>query len=150
MENASKALLITAAVLIAILIASLAVYLFTSMAENSASMYRRLEASEITEFNQNFLNYDDRTDLTIQDVATIVNLAVDSNKNQRFSTIITVNVTGCSCGGSINWTDRYKDSLADNILKEHILDIQNDKKFACEVKINPDTTVVGTVTITGI
>lgn len=109
MENASKALLITAAVLIAILIASLAVYLFTSMAENSASMYKRLEASEITEFNQNFLNYDDRTDLTIQDVATIVNLAVDSNKKQRFSTIITVNVTGCSCGGNINWTDRYKD-----------------------------------------
>lgn len=172
MENASKALLIAAAVLIAILIASLAVYLFTSMSESTANMYKRLEASEIAEFNQQFLNYNDRgltptgykdtngngkkdvgeeetyNPLTIQDVATIVNLAVDYNKTQKFNTKITVEIkSGCICGGISDWTERYKNAVVDTILKEHMSDLQNNRRFTCKVSIDSQTTVVNNVEI---
>ncbi len=60
MENASKALLISAAVLIAILLLSLFAYLMTKMSENTARIYTIIEESKITEFNQQFLNYEGR------------------------------------------------------------------------------------------
>lgn len=60
MENASKALLISAAVLIAILLLSLFAYLMTKVSENTSRIYAIMEQSKITEFNQQFLNYEGR------------------------------------------------------------------------------------------
>jgi hypothetical protein len=60
MENASKALLIAAAVLIAILLLTLFSYLMTRMSENTARIHAIMEQSEIAEFNQQFFNYEGR------------------------------------------------------------------------------------------
>ena len=57
MENASKALLISGGVLIAILILTLFSYLFSKMAGSSSNIYAALEKHEKDEFNQQFINY---------------------------------------------------------------------------------------------
>jgi len=82
MENAAKALLISAGVLIAILVMSLFSYIVTQMSEDTASIAEIAQKSKISKFNQQFLNFDDKHNLTIQDVATIVNLALDNNESK--------------------------------------------------------------------
>lgn len=79
MENASKALLIAGAVLIGILVASLGVFLSEKMSDFTSRAYNDLQEHKRTEFNQQFLKYNKRDDLIIQDIVTIINLAKDSN-----------------------------------------------------------------------
>ena len=83
MENAAKALIIAGAVLLAILLLSLFVYISKDMAKSASNIYANLEESEISEYNQQFLNYDKRQDLNIQDVVTIINLAKNQNEIQK-------------------------------------------------------------------
>ena len=79
MENASKALLMAAGVLMGVLILSLAVYLYTSFSSSTAAMEKQMELDEINNFNNKFLAYDGKTDLTIYDVYTVANLAAENN-----------------------------------------------------------------------
>ena len=92
MENASKALLISAGVLLAILLLSLFAYLMRQMGASTSGIYSTLSQHEISEFNQKFLNYEGRKKLSIQDVITIVNLAKDNNEKANRPTIIEVKV----------------------------------------------------------
>lgn len=97
MENASKAILIAGGVLIAMVLLTFFVYLFNQMGSSTKSIYSMLEESEITEFNQQFYNYDTERSgkiLNVQDVATLINLAMDNNKTQKLPTEITVMVDG--------------------------------------------------------
>lgn len=89
MENAAKALLIAGGVLIAVLLLSLFAYLNQKMASSTANIYDMLNEHEIAEFNQQFLNYENRI-LTVQDVATLINLAKENDKTQKFPTKINV------------------------------------------------------------
>ena len=66
MENASKALLIAAGVLLMILVFSFATLLFRRMGSQSSEFYKDMSDTEIYEFNQQFFNYE-RDDLKIQD-----------------------------------------------------------------------------------
>ena len=106
MENASKALLIAGGVLLAILVLTLYMYIYTKMANDTSEIYSALNHPETSKFNQKFLNYEGRGTrvildaqgnstfdyLTIQDVVTIVNMAKDNNDAQRNPTTIAVNV----------------------------------------------------------
>lgn len=75
MENASKALLIAAGVLIAIIILSVGVYLYASYSKQ-AKMYKNLvEQTEIQKFNSKFDVYLGRDNITPQEVISVVNLA---------------------------------------------------------------------------
>ena len=100
MENAAKALLIAAGVLIAILLLTLFAYLFSQMAGSASTIYSVLEESEISEFNQQFLNYDGRgisagtTPLSVQDVATLINLAQDSKNDSKFAAKVEIRYEG--------------------------------------------------------
>ena len=80
MENASKALIMAAGVLIGILVLSLGVYLFTSFGNTSAQIQAENEANELNKFNSQFTVYQDRTDLTIYDILTVANYASENNK----------------------------------------------------------------------
>ena len=75
MENASKALIMAAGVLIGIMILSLAVYLFATFGATSAELHGQVETSRITQFNTQFTSYEGRSDITIYDVISVVNLA---------------------------------------------------------------------------
>ena len=91
MENASKALIISAGVLIAILLLTLFSYLFMKMSSSTSEVYDMISKHEKDEFNQQFFNYEGRgirtnaDPLTPQEVATLINLAQDNSEILEFS-----------------------------------------------------------------
>ena len=86
MENASKALLMAAEVLIGILILSLMVYLFATFGSNSAKINKQLEDDRLAEFNSQYDKYVDKEDVTIHDIITVANLAKENNKYYELET----------------------------------------------------------------
>lgn len=78
MENASKALIMAAGVLIGVLIISLAVYLFADFGSTSAEINRQNEQQKIVQFNSQFTSYIGK-ELTIYDVVTILGYAQENN-----------------------------------------------------------------------
>lgn len=79
MENASKALIIAGGVLIAVMVASLFVYLFTIYGSYAENMYDRINQRQITEANNEYTKYEGASDNTIYDVVTVANKARDHN-----------------------------------------------------------------------
>lgn len=89
MENASKALLMAAGVLIGVMLITTFVYLFVNASGFSGEYYEQQLALEQQKEYIKFEQYNGRTDLTAQDVVTIVNLAKDENleKNKNIQVI---------------------------------------------------------------
>lgn len=81
MENASKALLMAAGVLIGVLILSLAVFLFINFGQQAEQIHGEITANQLTQFNAQFNVYEGRNDITIHQIVTLVNLAKENNKN---------------------------------------------------------------------
>lgn len=97
MENASKALIMAAGVLIGVMLISFAVYLFSVFGDYSGEVQSQMEARRVEAFNTQFTkyygseqrenpydsnsekSYDGPILCTAQDVVTIANLAKDSN-----------------------------------------------------------------------
>ena len=77
MENASKALIMAAGILVGMLILALMVTLFASAGNLNKSYDQSREASKVQQFNVNFIKYIEK-DLTIHDVLTIYNFAKQS------------------------------------------------------------------------
>lgn len=95
MENASKALLMAASVLIGLLILSLAVYLFISFGSTSAQLHKQQEAQRLEQFNTQFSSYEAKEGgITIYEVVTIANLATESNIYYEFNKRNEAAVTG--------------------------------------------------------
>ncbi len=104
MENASKALLIAGAMLLAILLLSIFAFINSKIAGSTSNLYGQLKESDITEFNQRFLNYEEKAyklndkneqiGLTIQDVVSLAHLAIDSNKRTNFPIKVEVILQG--------------------------------------------------------
>lgn len=148
MENASKALLIAAGVLIAILLLTLFSYLMRQMGSSTSGIYSKLSQREITEFNQKFLNYEGRgiysvgkdnegndlyNPLTVQEVATLINLARDSKDNSKY-----LNEVKIMYGDIDLSSQNYIELMKEN----------NDKKYKCtQVIINSSTLLVDNVII---
>ena len=80
MENASKALIMAGGVLIGVLIISLAVYLFVSFGQTSAEINSQNAQKQISQFNSQFTSYEGNNQLTIHDVVTVANFAMENNK----------------------------------------------------------------------
>lgn len=92
MENASKALIMAAGVLLGVMIISIGVYLFSVYGEYSSSMYKRMDDAQIEQFNSQFLKfYGSRTSndgkkqevitCTIHDIISLASLARQNNIN---------------------------------------------------------------------
>lgn len=89
MENASKALIMAAEILIGVMILSTAVYLFKYFASYSEEKYQQIEDVQIAEFNNQFLKFYGVTkdangrevpiECTIHDITSLANLAQKSN-----------------------------------------------------------------------
>lgn len=86
MENASKALIIVATVLIAVLILAIGIYLFRNYSEISYKNEENQSAQALIQYNNKFEKYKEK-EMTIQDVLTIVNLAKDYNERKSEYTI---------------------------------------------------------------
>lgn len=79
MENASKALIMAAGVLIGILMLSLMIYLFIDFGQKSKDIHDQITANQLTQFNAQFNIYSDRDDITIYEIVTVARLAHENN-----------------------------------------------------------------------
>lgn len=86
MENASKALLMAAGVLIGVLILSLAVFLFINFGQQAEQIHGEITANQLTQFNAQFNLYEGRSDVTIYQIVTIANLAYENNQKETDET----------------------------------------------------------------
>lgn len=91
MENASKALLIAGTVLLAMLIVSIGVILYNNFSNTSDQYSERLSATELAKFNAEFEVFRGRTDVTAQEIATLVNMVSEYTKETPMSVKIEVN-----------------------------------------------------------
>lgn len=89
MENASKALMIAAEVLIGVLLLSLMATIIYAFTNYQAQIEENYKSKEINEFNIRFLVYQGK-DLTAQDVVTIYNMAQDYNSKFEGEEPITI------------------------------------------------------------
>ena len=97
MENASKALLMAAEILVGVMIISIGVYLFNTMGQYSAETAADIEENQIRAFNEQFLQYygTSSTDgitlepirCTIHEVVGLANLARQINEQNDFTEI---------------------------------------------------------------
>ena len=84
MENATKAMLIAAGLLIGVMIMSLGLALYNELANYVASSNERIMNNEINTFNTQYTKYLGKSNLTIQDVVTVANMAFENNNNSSF------------------------------------------------------------------
>lgn len=75
MENATKALLFAGTVLVAIVMISIAVYLYSLYSEQSEQYSEIISSTEIQKFNSRFDSFVGRENITAQEIVSIVNLA---------------------------------------------------------------------------
>lgn len=154
MENASKALLMAASVLIGILIISLAVYLFVSFGSTSAELHRQNEVQQIAQFNSQFTSYEGR-ECTIYDVVTLANLATENNIYYEFSSK--------TADGNDNYISVYLDNQKieggqgnnkteayNNYISEELETTKDKKTYECQVKISEVTQRVYQIKFTSI
>lgn len=97
MENASKALIMAAEILIGIMIISIGVYLFNTVGKYSAETTAKMEEAQIAQFNAQFLKFygtsategkkTEAIKCTIHDIVGLANLAKKVNEYNGFSGI---------------------------------------------------------------
>ena len=139
MENASKALLMAAEVLIAMMIVSLGVYVFYTYSQTSREIHYKKAEQQLVEFNAKYTKYVDQTTLTIYDVRTIANYAKKDNENLVDSEKIEVMFEGSNV---VNKTETEWDAQ----IQSQVGDIRNGntelRKYKC---IEPEYTENGRV-----
>lgn len=157
MENASRALMMAAGVLIGILILSLAVYLFANFGAASAEAHKRNAENQISQFNAQFTSYEGRTDITVHDIVSVVNLARNNNESfgltaqtdDNYYIIVKVGTKTVE-----NYTDDQLETLIDTDLKDmrtyYTLEGGQPYKglptYQCNVSINENTQRVNLIT----
>lgn len=139
MENASQALIIAAGVLLGILILSLGSYLYYIFGDYVSNTQAEIIENTLAQFNDEFLKYDKLNDLTMQDIVTIKNNALENNyKHSEYNTSI-------RAAENNNYIDVYiRNKLILNksdeqLLLEELQDNGQTQKYTCEVKISTKT-----------
>lgn len=79
MENASKALIMAAGVLIAMMVISIGVYVFNMFGTFSKERQEELYEHQLAEFNSQFTKYETAEDINIHDIISLANYARDYN-----------------------------------------------------------------------
>ena len=143
MENASKALIMSASILIGVIILSIAVYLFTAFGGTSKEIQQQVDARVLAEFNNNFLKYQGSKKCTIHDIVNLAkfaqkaNQALDVNVSSEF--YIHVNLKG---NKPQDLTQYNKESQWTDLLNKKSVKYMTDKQgnptadlqyYECEV-----------------
>ena len=98
MENASKALIMAAEILIGVLIISIGVYLFNTLGKYSAETTAEMEETQLEQYNNQFLKYygtsgGQQITCTIHDIIGLANLANKINTANNFEGVQPVSDT---------------------------------------------------------
>ena len=153
MENATKALLITAGVLIGVLILSFGTYLYYSLSSYLDENQIQIERNELNKFNVKFTKYvnysgnDKQFDLSIHDVVTAANIAYENNRyynldssNAGNTNTLYVEVKVQLDGGKIKLEEELKNKSVEDIINKNV-----DTKFKCTNENIKYSTVTGRV-----
>lgn len=135
MENASKALIMAAGVLIGIMIMSLAVYLFVSFGNETSKVYDRNKEQQLVEFNAEYTKYEGKDNITIYEVISVANKANENNKyyeveNTSDDNYIQVKLNGINIENSIENNQYRIDSSIGEINQNN----PNLKTYSCSVE----------------
>ncbi len=155
MENASKALLMAAGVLVGVIVFAIFVYEFTAISGVSSDINDEMHRKDILEFNAKFEGFANRRNgylgienaISVQDVATLCNLTRDWNKNNEDDQV-TVTIVNRATTPNYNIFMSYisKDGVnskkpLDNLLTTLALDGDLDKYyFICSTVIQDTDT----------
>lgn len=126
MENASKALLMAAGVLLGIIIISFTIYVFRSVADFSNEYEESQEKTRTASYNNKFEKYD-REDLTIHDIISAANLSKQIKENDQ-SVDIKVMLNGT------NISKKNEDDMNEFIKSDKEYELNNNgkiKKYRC-------------------
>lgn len=158
MENASKALLMAAGVLIGMLVLSLMVYLFVSFGTTSKEIRQEQVEKQLNQFNTQFTSYVGKNK-NIYDVVTLANLATKNNQyyelpfrnyasnngNDNYISVFLDDATFDSqLKGNIEGSSNSSSKDYDAIIKEGLKVIETGTnkelaKYECTVDISPTT-----------
>lgn len=94
MENATKALLIAAGLMIGVILISLFVYMYSNTISMQEAYEKNREADRITKINTSFTVYNGRKDITAQEIVTVFNLAQEYKKTEGITVTVSVNGFG--------------------------------------------------------
>lgn len=108
MDNAAKALIIAGTCLITVLVISIGIYLIGELRQTSDSYVEKLDNTELQKYNNNFIIYIGRTDISAQEIITVVNIA--EQKDQE--TLVYLDNNQIS-GKNEEWKNQF---LSTNIL----------------------------------
>ena len=146
MENATKALLIAAGVLIGVMILSVAVTLYTSLGSYIDSYQKEIDERAIQKFNEQFTRYinvedgsaDTKFTLTIQDIVTVASIAYQNNQKYQLEEYENDNyyVTVKIMPGNGNVEKNINEDAAE-LLKDN-----SEAKYKCtrdNIKVNEKT-----------
>ena len=110
MENASKALIIAAGVMIALMIVSIGVLLRLNLTQVSDSYVEKLDTVELQKYNNYFEVYEGRNNISAQEIITVIGIAKQKD-NETSVWLKNTEIT--------NWDEVQKNKfLSDNILFE--------------------------------
>ena len=126
MENASKALIITGEVLIGILVLTLLSFIIVQFGNFSRNLNTQMSETEINRFNVEFTNFSGRADISMQEVASIINFA--QKNNQEFE----------AHNGDAFFVDVRIDgeSVIGNSINEYLTNTKNSKYYCCNIVIS--------------
>lgn len=160
MDNASKALLMAGSVLLAIMIISLAMYLFANFHQATSQIEGNVEESQVMQFNNQFTKYESNNQVTIYEVLSMANLATQNNKQYQYekqlakgeNSYISVFLDGKGYieGGSSDLEkdiqERYSSYITEQL--NHITHTTGLTYYEVKVDISPTTQRVYQVTCT--
>lgn len=156
-QNLSRALLMAAAVLVAMLVLALGAYLYSSFSARVEETVKQNEVALIQTYNDKFTQYEKRENLSVQDIVSIINLARECNINNQVvgedttsNLYIKVSITGVSAANITNLeTDAnylYWDKYVKLIENSNI----SSEKYRCETVISSVNKRVKSVVFTKI
>lgn len=144
MENASNALIMAGEILIAVLIISLFAYIVVQFGNYSSQMHEEMAESQVTSFNNNFTLYSYRSNITAQEIATIINFAKQANDdrelewNDSSEYYITVYIDGKNIFNNNSYIKNKEEynsnETIDKVIRKFIKD-NNTKYFGCNASI---------------
>ncbi len=148
MENASKALLMAAGVLMGVVILSLAAYLFVTFSSSADDVKSEIANNQLNKFNSQFLAYEQREDLTVYDILTAVNLAENNNYQLKSgdANYITVMVDNSVVNSTVIEEKIKPENLEkEGEMKEDNLSGKSLKNYKCKVLLSDITGRVNVV-----
>ena len=127
MENASKALLMAGGGLIAMLMIAVAVFLFNTYSNMAPSYEKKISEGEVKKFNSNFTKFEGRTDITVQEIISIINFVKQYQEETEIEVKVIVKPAFDFTEGLIGVIE--KNSLTNSI--EDGENVYNIKTYTC-------------------